>query len=138
MSNRNTRTIDDATRNAIVSAFSSTAQQQSLGSTDAPQNSPMNRGTPRPGTPVNDAQYCRYGKVVEYWGDHWIDRRDERVTIQFKEGDSLVLRDQQAFDARMEVVEWDKDLPVQVIYAGPGVVSKVKRFNGVIAPGRIS
>ena len=138
MSNRNTRTIDDATRNAIVSAFSSTVQHQSLGSTAAPQNTPMNGETPRQGSPVNDAQFCRYGKVVEYWGDFWIPRRDERVTIQFKEGDSLVLRGQQAFDARMEVVEWDKDLPVQVIYAGPGVVSKVKRFNGVIAPGRIS
>ena len=143
MSNRtgrgNGRTNDNATRNAIAAAFSSAAQQQSLGGTQAPQNSPLNAGTPRQGTPVNDAQFCRYGKVTEYWGDYWIDRHDERVTIEFKDGEQpLVLRGQQAFDARMEVVEWDKDLAVQVIYAGPGVVAKVKRFNGVMVPGRIS
>ena len=142
MSNGNGRanehTNDNATRNAIAAAFSSAAQQQSLGGTEAPQNSPMNAGTPRDGTPVNDAQFCRYGKVVNYWGDYWTRREDERVTIEFKDGEPLVLRGQQAFDARMEVVEWDKDLEVQVIYAGPGVVSKVKRFNGVMVPGRIS
>lgn len=98
----------------------------------------MNTGTPGDSTPVNDVQFCRYGKVTDFWGDYWIARQDERVTIVFNEGDSLVLRGQQAFDARMEVVEWEKDLQVQVIYAGPGVVSKVKRFNGVMVPGRIS
>ena len=131
-------TSDDALRNAIASAFTHAPQQQSLASTQAPQNSPMNAGTPGDSSPVNDAQFCRYGKVVDYWGDYWIPRADERVTIEFKEGERLVLRGQQAFDARMEVVEWDKDLQVQVIYAGPGVVSKVKRFNGVMVPGRIS
>ena len=147
MSNRNGRSNghnnDDTIRNAIAAAFSSATQQQSLGSNQAPQNSPMNAGTPRDGTPrdstpVNDAQFCRYGKVVEYWGDSWVDRPDERVVIKFKDGEPLVLTGQQAFDARMEVVEWDEDLEVQVIYAGPGVVSKVKRFNGVMIPGRIS
>ena len=98
----------------------------------------MNAATPGDSTPVNDARFCRYGKVTDYWGDYWIPREDELVTIVFNEGDSLVLRGQQAFDARMEVVEWDKDLQVQVIYAGPGVVSNVKRFNGVMVPGRIS
>ena len=143
MSNENGRgngnTSDNALRNAIASAFSSAAQQQSLGSgTEGPQNSPMNTGTPGDGTPVNDAQFWRYGKVTEYWGDYWVPRKDERVTIEFKDEEPLVLRGQQAFDARMEVVEWDKGLEVQVIYAGPGVVSKVKRFNGVMSPGRIS
>ena len=77
--------------------------------------------------------------MTDYWGDYWIDRQNERVTIEFKDGEQpLVLKGQQAFDARMEVVEWDKDLEVQVIYAGPGVVAKVKRFNGVMVPGRIS
>ena len=131
-------TNDDATRNAIVAAFAAATQQQPLGAPQAPQNSPLNAGTPHVGTPVNDAQFCRVGKVVEYWGDDWIPRGDERVTIEFREGDRLVLKGQQAFDARMEVVEWDKNLEVQVVYAGPGVVAKVKRFNGVMAPGRIS
>ena len=146
MSNRNRRasghTGDDAIRNAVVSAFAPAfahaAQQQPRGSNQVPQNSPMNTGTPGDSTPVNDVQFCRYGKVTDFWGDYWIARQDERVTIVFNEGDSLVLRGQQAFDARMEVVEWEKDLQVQVIYAGPGVVSKVKRFNGVMVPGRIS
>lgn len=75
--------------------------------------------------------------MVEYQGDRWMRREDERVVIEFKEGDRLVLRGQQAFDARMEVVEWDKDLQVEVFYAGPGAVKEVKRSNGVMVPIRV-